>query len=244
MNLQPGSAEHRNASVARLRRAEHAAQFPVGVAAPQTSGALDLDHWLEVRSAWGHLEPDISKLLGAIDDLLGSISGPDQEERWTQEALATDPGGGTWERRLARCSAWQAGFAESLRNPRTRALRTFGETSLVSHGLVPGDHRIRWSPRSRCTASRPRVAPASSPSPGGCAWGVPLVAGVSGPSGVGLAERTGLEREVPLRARRLSKPPFQWPDARARCYHFASDRGVPPWPKSSSETSINPSWSG
>lgn len=120
MNLQPGTAEHRGASVARLwhavqrlalEPAEQVAQFPVGVAVADEL-ALDLEHWLEVCSAWGYLESGISRPLGAIDDLLGRMSGPDQKERWTLEALTTDPGWGearTMAREVLRLAGWPRG---------------------------------------------------------------------------------------------------------------------------------------
>ena len=79
--------------------------------------------------------------------------------------------------------------------------------TVISHtDLCRAGRLIRWTPRSRCTASKQAPTPASFPSPGGCAWGLPLGAGPSGPFGARLAERAGFEPAVPLRVRRLSKP--------------------------------------
>ena len=119
--MHPGSAEHRNASIAHLLHAlqrlalepvAQIAQFPVGVAATDEL-ALDFEHWLKVCSGWGDVDSHVAMRLAAIDDLLGSMSGADQKERWTDEALAADPG---WRRvRAMACEALrQAGWPRAL----------------------------------------------------------------------------------------------------------------------------------
>lgn len=86
------------------------AQFPDFVVVADEL-ALDLDHWLEVCEAWSYIDsPDVVAALKTINDHLDQVSGSEQAERWTVEALAADPG---WieVRAMAREALVAAGWA-------------------------------------------------------------------------------------------------------------------------------------
>jgi hypothetical protein len=98
--VDPGTSEHRDLWVGRLRHATQRlaldpaallAQFPTFVECADEL-AMDFEHALLVCSSWGYLESRVSGDLAAIDSLLGSMSGPHQADRWTDDALTTDPG--------------------------------------------------------------------------------------------------------------------------------------------------------
>ena len=118
---EPGSPEHRQWCVASLRHAlqrvalepsQQVAQFPVFVIVADEL-ALDLNHWIEVCRAWKYIEGEIVERLGALDGLLGSMSGPEQAVRWTKEALARDSG---WQqaRAMARDALRIAGWSQEV----------------------------------------------------------------------------------------------------------------------------------
>lgn len=121
LSSEPGSPEHRQWCLARLQHAlqrialepvEQIAQFPsIVVVADEL--ALDLDHWTEVCRAWEYVEGKFDERLGKIDALLGGMSGPEQAERWTPEALVSDLG---WQRArdMAREALRVAGWPQEV----------------------------------------------------------------------------------------------------------------------------------
>ncbi len=67
------------------------ARLPAGVPLADLIGE-DFDHYLRVCRGWGYVGGPLLASLEGIDAVLDRMSGPDQAERWTGQALATDPG--------------------------------------------------------------------------------------------------------------------------------------------------------
>ena len=51
--------------------------------------ALDIDHWFEVATGWGLIEPDASAAIAKIDDGFKAMTDRDDPALWTDEAVSS-----------------------------------------------------------------------------------------------------------------------------------------------------------
>ncbi len=75
--------------------------------------ALDFGHWFLVCTSNAYIDQRLAAQLKTIDDLLTDMSGPQSSDRWTLDALGTDPGW-TRVRERAKEALHMAGWRQEV----------------------------------------------------------------------------------------------------------------------------------